>query len=146
MDKEQDQEFAAELRQVRRRKSLTQRDAADEIGITPKTLGEWEQGKRTPCHELKRGALLILRAYQGGPSESEHAKLQNSHHLHWEDGRGWVLRFTVEINKKMVGKRIKVRLRTRDLTEAIARRELIVSQYQRLGLKIANRKQRRVGE
>ena len=46
------------------------------------------------------------------------------------------MRITILHNNKQVGKRIKVRLKTRDLQEAIARRDVILSSYRVMGFKM----------
>ncbi|MBV33104.1 MAG: hypothetical protein CMK36_06650 [Porticoccaceae bacterium] len=66
------------------------------------------------------------------PEESL-SHLRKEHHVSWEEGRGYFLRVTVIWSTKVVGKRIKVRLRTRDLDEAIARRDTIIAAYCALG-------------
>jgi len=59
--------------------------------------------------------------------------LRKNHHVSWEAGRGYFLRVTVNSSNKVVGKRIKVRLRTKDLEEAIAKRDVIIAAYCALG-------------
>lgn len=48
--------FAKRLRKLRESKEMTQREVADLLGLTPKAVGFYEQGKREPTHE----ALLKL--------------------------------------------------------------------------------------
>lgn len=69
------------------------------------------------------------------PKESL-SHLRREHHVSWEEGRGFFLRITVIWSRKVVGKRIKVRLRTKDLDEAIARRDVIIAAYCSLGFEI----------
>lgn len=47
------------------------------------------------------------------------------------------MRVTFSTDKKTVGKRVKVRLKTRDIQEAIARRDVILSSYRVLGFQMS---------
>src|ERR1700709_2800238 len=45
-------QFADEFRQSRRRRRLTQRDAAERLGIQQQTVARWESGASTPQARL----------------------------------------------------------------------------------------------
>lgn len=56
--------------------------------------------------------------------------------LSYDKGKGWIFRFTITANQKQVGKRMKRYLKTHDIDEAIARRDLLVDEYRKLGFDI----------
>ncbi len=69
---------------------------------------------------------------------------EKSHHLSWDQKKGWKLKITIDRGPKITGKQVQEWMRTRDLKEAIARKELIIAHDTgRLGLKIQNRRQKR---
>ena len=62
---------------------------------------------------------------------------KDTHHLYFSVSHGWQLRFTIIFDPKKTGKRMKRNLKTRVEREAIVRRDLILAEYDHLGLKIA---------
>ena len=62
---------------------------------------------------------------------------RTAHHLTWDkDKRRWVLRLTIDLRRGQVGKRIRVRLRTSYIAEAIKARDSIIAAYRALGLTV----------
>jgi hypothetical protein len=92
-----------------------------------------------------RQALLPFFAGRCGLAGLEADEPQATHHLQWEKHKGWVLRVTVTLNPKEVGKRLKFRLLTRDKAEATERRKLVLAVLRTLGLTVKLRVQRRKG-
>jgi len=66
---------------------------------------------------------------------------EGPHHLYYDGKKGWMLRVTVDVGKSVVGKRLKFRLRTRELGEAEKARELVLATLKRLGLRVRLRMQ-----
>jgi len=48
------------------------------------------------------------------------------------------MRVTIQVGKKVVGKRIKVRLKTNDIQEAVRTRDVVLSSYKVMGFSVAN--------
>lgn len=136
-------QFPVEFARIRKAMGYSQRQAAAILGRSERTVRGWESGTSPDDDLVQVGILIRLRTSRQAPSQRKREALKRSHHIYWEEGRGWVMRFTLEINRKLVGKRIKIRLRTHCLEEAIKRRELIVLQYRKLGFKVSVRRQRR---
>ncbi len=61
---------------------------------------------------------------------------RRDHHLYYEHDRGWMLRVTVDLGARVVGKRMKFRLGTHSLDEAGRGRELVVRILRQLGLTV----------
>ncbi|MCW1926542.1 hypothetical protein OKA05_28580 [Luteolibacter arcticus] len=79
---------------------------------------------------------------EGAGSRADSSTSQ--HHLHYDRYKGWILRVTVQVGTKVIGKRLKFRLRTHDLAEAQKARELVIGVLRRLGLTVRVRMQRPV--
>lgn len=70
-------------------------------------------------------------------------EVSGDHHLYFERHKGWMMRVTVQIGKKVVGKRIKFALKTRDREEAEKRRDVMILGLKRLGLTVRVRLQKK---
>jgi len=70
---------------------------------------------------------------------------EGGHHLTYERHKGWVLRVTIQRGQKVVGKRLKFYLKTRELAEAEKARELVLATLRRLGLTVKLRHQKKKG-
>jgi hypothetical protein len=64
------------------------------------------------------------------------------HHLTQEAGGRWVMRVTIEVNPKMVGKQIKIHLGKCSEEEAIRQRDSYLRVLSRVGVMVTLRKQR----
>lgn len=97
-----------------------------------------------PCdntREYQRLRQMLFPGFQEPPAEASSA----GHHLTFERHKGWTLRVTVQIGKKIVGKRLKFYLKTRILSEAEKNRELVLSTLRKLGLTVKLRHQKKKG-
>lgn len=128
--------FAETLRSTRISRGYSQRKAGKIISKTSRTIRSMENGTATPPEAAQKMILSALRRSPVKPSDSKLRNTGRAHHVSWEKGRGWFMRITILHNNKQVGKRIKVRLKTRDLQEAIARRDVILSSYRVMGFKM----------
>jgi transcriptional regulator with XRE-family HTH domain len=140
--------FAEAVRKQRVATGLTQETAARLVPVSCITLKRWETGKTVPVVAVQREVLAVLggdQARTSCPGKRKLAALAKSHHLHWEKHKGWVLRVTVDVVTKEVGKRLRFRLGTRDLQEAIRNRTLVLGTLRKLGLKVRPRQQRKHG-
>lgn len=127
-----------ELSQLLEAVGLNKTQAAGIIGVDRGTLGRWFSSRRSP--EFRSVENAIRRVVEHPLTRAKAGEL---HHLYYEKSRGWLFRYTLEVNRRMVGQRMKARLRTHDLREAIERRKILVDQFEKLGFKVSDRRQRR---
>lgn len=115
-----------------------------EICTTPyRTIESWISGKRIPTDAVKADVLKILSK----PNRPLSKRKTEEHGLTWDKAkRRWVLKLTLDIDKRLVGHRIVVHLRTTDARVAIAKREAILDAFGKLGIKVSKRAQRRKAE
>lgn len=109
------------------------------ISGTPReTVKCWAAGTRTPP-EAKR--IQFAKAFaEAPPSRKRESELQWLHGLTWDKSKGrWKLRLTLDMGRKVVGKRISIPLRTADEKVAIQKRDGIVEGYRRIGLTVRGR-------
>lgn len=129
--------FAESVRKQRLAVGLTQGNAAKLVPVSCITFKRWEAGRTVPVEAVQREVMKVLggeQARKSCPGKRKLAALVKSHHLHWEKHKGWMLRVTVDLGPKVVGKRVKFRLGTKDLEEALKSRELVLSTLRKLGL------------
>jgi transcriptional regulator with XRE-family HTH domain len=133
--------FAECVRKQRVAVGLTQASAARLVPVSCITLKRWEAGKTVPVAAVQREVMRVLggdAARTSCPGKRKLAALATSHHLHFEKHKGWIFRPTVDRGPKVVGKRLKFRLGTRDLEKAKERREVVLGTLRGLGLKVKN--------
>jgi len=135
--------FAQTLVRERKRHGFTQTDAAQILQIGTATLERWETEKITPKPATQLGAIAALRTSKISPGKAKLEEVKQAHHLDWEQGKGWRLRVTVDVGKKVVGKRLSLRLGTYVLEEAMQRKRVILALLTKLGLTVRQRVQKR---
>ena len=135
--------FAQSLVRQRKRHGFTQADAAEILQIGKRTLERWEAGEPEPSKAVQLGAITALRTSKTAPGKAKLDEVKKAHHLDWEQGKGWRLRVTVDVGKKVVGKRLSLRLGTYVLEEAMQRKRVILALLTKLGLTVRQRVQRR---
>lgn len=140
---EKNMTFAESLAAVREDRKYTISEMAQISRNPQRTLEYWIAGDGIPTKQIRDEVLNRLNDPSNPPSQRVRREAEKSHHLIWDHTKGWEMRVTVNIGAKIVGKRLRRRLKTRILSEAIVRRDLIVASYAELGLKIIDRKQSR---
>ena len=128
--------FGLRFRAKREAKGYSQAAAAEILGMTTRAIERWEAGHRTPPRRAQVRFLRSLEKSTVPPSPGRIAGARRNHHIDWEKGRGWFMRLTISLDAKRVGKRIKFRLKTRDIEEAIKRRDVVFSAFKALGFHV----------
>jgi hypothetical protein len=130
--------FAYILRAARKSRGFCQWRAGRAVSKSARSIKNWESGRFTPSEVVQAAILREIRGSKESPSFHYLRKAGRTHHIAWEKGRGWFMRVTIQVGKKVVGRRIKVRLKTRDIDEAVRTRDVVLSSYKVMGFSVAN--------
>jgi hypothetical protein len=105
-----------------------------------RSVERWITGKVVPSDARQKE---VLAAFESPLTPLSIRKLKE-HNLTWDKTkRRWVLRITVDLGKKLVGKRIVIRLKTKNARIAMDHREAILAGYREIGLTVRPRPQSR---
>jgi len=135
--------FAQSLAALAKQREFTVEEIAERVGRVKRTVSFWMSGKVTPAESVQQHVIAMLSSPTADPSRRVRDRAERSHHLIWDKQKGWEVKVTFDLGPKLKGKRIRERLKTRDLAEAIARKDILTANWRRLGLKLADRRQRR---
>lgn len=134
--------FLQLIKNLRDVDGYTVREMAEISRSPQRTIDDWITGKATPCVMRQKE----FAASFDSPLTPLSVRKLKEHNLTWDKSKSrWMLRITVDLGKKLVGKRVVIRLKTKNARIAMDHREAILAGYRELGLTVRPRLQKRKG-
>lgn len=135
--------FTEAIRTLRIERKLTIWEMARILHLPPRTVENWVYRGSVPERTKCEWVMATLSGYDS-PSCQYIAWMRRYHNLTWDASKHrWLLRLTIDVGKKVVGKRVTIRLKTSCPKAAIERRDAILEGYRALGVKVRPRIQKR---
>lgn len=134
--------FAEVVAYYREMQGFVISEIAEKTRRPTRTIERWASGQYVPCPEVRADFIRLMEV--AGISRRRYRELERLHNLSWDTSkRRWKLRITIDMGKKVVGKRISIVLKCSDPETAIAKRDAVIEAYRKLGLVVRPRIQRR---
>lgn len=132
--------FLQQIQNLRVVEGYTVREMAEISRSPQRTIDDWITGKATPCVVRQKEFMASF----GSPLTPPSVRKLKEYNLTWDKTKKrWVLRVTVDLGKKFIGKRVTIQLKTKSARIAIDHREAILAGYRKLGLTVRPRIQKR---
>jgi len=136
------EQFTQSIEELRLEKRYTIFETASILCRSADTVKNWFYRGQLPDAATREEVVRLL-SESSIPSAAVQTELKKLYNLTWEPKkRRWRLRLTINVGKKVVGKRITVDLKAGDAKSAIQQRATIITAYEKLGLTICKRPQK----